>query len=43
MITDVVVVHQDPLMDVRVIQDVDMILVMVVEMILMVTEVVVVN
>ena len=25
MITDVVVVHQDPLMDVRVIQDVDMI------------------
>ena len=43
MITDVVVVHQDHLMDVRVIQDVDMILVMVVEMILMVTEVVVVN
>ena len=43
MITDAVVVHQDPLMDVRVIQDVGMILVMVVEMILMVTEVVVVN
>ena len=43
MITDVVVVHQDPLMDVRVIRDVDMIPVMVVEMILMVTEVAVVN
>jgi hypothetical protein len=43
MITDVVVVHQDHLMGVRVIQDVGMILVMVVEIILMVTEVVVVN
>ena len=43
MITDVVVAHQDHLMDVRVIRDADMILVMVVEMILMVTEVVVVN
>jgi hypothetical protein len=43
MITDVVVAHQDPLMDVRVIRDVVMILVMVVEMIHMVIEVVVVN
>ena len=43
MITDAVVVHQDHLMGVRVIQDVGMILVMVVEIILMVTEVVVVN
>jgi hypothetical protein len=33
MITDVVVAHQDPLMDVRVIQDVDMILAMVVEVV----------
>ena len=31
MIMDVVVAHQDPHMDVRVIQDVDMILAMVVE------------
>jgi hypothetical protein len=38
MITDVVVVHQDHLMDVRVIQDVGMI-----HIIVMVVEVVVVN
>ena len=40
---DVVVVLLDHLMDVRVIRDVDMILVMVVEIILMVMEVAVVN